>query len=84
MSGLYWRGTYLQTEDVGTVLANLFHDGFLAVVPHERPLRTVGVELMRAVAITQHVVAHHSEDRWKHTDNAHDTSSPRCQAEQLV
>ncbi len=58
------RFIYLQGNDVGGVLPNLLHDAILAVVPRQRPRRTVAVHLPRRQLVAQHVVAHDRKDAW--------------------
>ncbi len=51
----------LQADDVRIERLDLVQDELLAVVPGERPRRTVAVVLPRRVLIAQHVVAHGGE-----------------------
>lgn len=53
--------TYLQTDDVGTIMLNFFHDALLTVFPIECPSRAVPVELTCAIFITENIVAHDCE-----------------------
>jgi len=60
------RSGYLKTNNVGSVVLNLFEDMSPAMLPVERPRRAVAVELARGVLVTQNVVAHHREYCYNH------------------
>lgn len=56
------RITHLETDDVGRVVSDFLDDALLAVIPVERPRRTVAIHLACAVLVTQDIVAHHGEN----------------------
>ena len=45
-----------------TPFSYLVQNALLPVLPVERPLRTVAVEVPGGVAVAQHIVAHHGEE----------------------
>jgi hypothetical protein len=57
-----FRLHFLQTDNVGRVVADLLEDALASVLPFEHPTGAVAVHLTRGVFVAQDVVAHHRED----------------------
>ena len=57
-----FRLHFLQTDNVGRVVADLLEDALAPVLPFEHPTGAVAVHLTRRVFVAQDVVAHHRED----------------------
>ena len=62
---------HLQADDVCVARQDLLHDGLLPVLPVQGPGGTVAVQLPRGVLVTEHVVAHHREQRWRTQEGQH-------------
>ena len=57
-----FRLHFLQTDNVGRVVADLLEDALAPVLPFQHPTGAVAVHLTRRVFVAQDVVAHHRED----------------------